>query len=156
MRPASFAVGAVSGRPAADPSRTAPPLPCAQVLLRYSADSVKRVSMELGGLAPFIVFDSADVDRAVAGAMASKFRNSGQASPQRAPGSACVPPPAPQDAGHMRRVRAASDPPSLPPSLRPVAAAPLPSVVFRVHFPVCFGMPYSGLLKEARGAALSS
>lgn len=34
--------------------------------------------MELGGHAPFIVFDSADVDKAVGGAMASKFRNSGQ------------------------------------------------------------------------------
>ncbi|XP_037700496.1 succinate-semialdehyde dehydrogenase, mitochondrial [Choloepus didactylus] len=49
-----------------------------KILLRYAADSVKRVSMELGGHAPFIVFDSADVDRAVAGALASKFRNSGQ------------------------------------------------------------------------------
>ena len=55
-----------------------------QVLLHHAADSVKRVSMELGGLAPFIVFDSADVDRAVAGAMASKFRNSGQVSPTAA------------------------------------------------------------------------
>lgn len=36
--------------------------------------------MELGGHAPFIVFDSADVDKAVAGAMGSKFRNSGQVS----------------------------------------------------------------------------
>lgn len=45
-----------------------------------AADSVKRVSMELGGHAPFIVFDSADVDMAVGGAMASKFRNSGQVS----------------------------------------------------------------------------
>ncbi|CAI9600820.1 unnamed protein product [Staurois parvus] len=49
-----------------------------KILLRYAADSVKRVSMELGGHAPFIVFDSADVDKAVAGALASKFRNSGQ------------------------------------------------------------------------------
>ncbi len=40
--------------------------------------TVKRVSLELGGNAPFIVFDDADVDRAVEGAMASKFRNSGQ------------------------------------------------------------------------------
>ena len=39
---------------------------------------MKRVSMELGGNAPFIVFDDADLDRAVAGAMASKYRNSGQ------------------------------------------------------------------------------
>ncbi|XP_039594944.1 succinate-semialdehyde dehydrogenase, mitochondrial [Polypterus senegalus] len=49
-----------------------------KVLLKYAAGTVKRVSMELGGHAPFIVFDSADVDKAVAGAMGSKFRNSGQ------------------------------------------------------------------------------
>uniref|UniRef100_A0A672FFY5 Succinate-semialdehyde dehydrogenase n=1 Tax=Salarias fasciatus TaxID=181472 RepID=A0A672FFY5_SALFA len=49
-----------------------------KVLLKMAADTVKKVSMELGGHAPFIVFDSADVDRAVSGAMASKFRNSGQ------------------------------------------------------------------------------
>ncbi|KAK3551998.1 hypothetical protein QTP70_031617 [Hemibagrus guttatus] len=49
-----------------------------KILLKHAADTVKRVSMELGGHAPFIVFDSADVDKAVAGAMASKFRNSGQ------------------------------------------------------------------------------
>lgn len=51
-----------------------------QILLRHAAGTVKKVSMELGGHAPFIVFDSADVDKAVAGAMASKFRNSGQVS----------------------------------------------------------------------------
>ncbi|XP_030637034.1 succinate-semialdehyde dehydrogenase, mitochondrial [Chanos chanos] len=49
-----------------------------KILLKHAAGTVKRVSMELGGHAPFIVFDSADVDRAVAGAMGSKFRNSGQ------------------------------------------------------------------------------
>uniref|UniRef100_A0A8C9XD14 Succinate-semialdehyde dehydrogenase, mitochondrial n=1 Tax=Sander lucioperca TaxID=283035 RepID=A0A8C9XD14_SANLU len=49
-----------------------------KVLLKLAADTVKKASMELGGHAPFIVFDSADVDRAVVGAMASKFRNSGQ------------------------------------------------------------------------------
>lgn len=49
-----------------------------KILLKHAADTVKRVSMELGGHAPFVVFDSADVDRAVAGAMGSKFRNSGQ------------------------------------------------------------------------------
>jgi succinate-semialdehyde dehydrogenase/glutarate-semialdehyde dehydrogenase len=47
-------------------------------LLRGCADTVKKVSMELGGNAPFIVFDDADLDAAVEGAMASKFRNSGQ------------------------------------------------------------------------------
>lgn len=56
------------------------PLLCPQVLLHHAANSVKRVSMELGGHAPFIVFDSANVDQAVAGAMVSKFRNSGQVS----------------------------------------------------------------------------
>ncbi|MEM9583359.1 MAG: NAD-dependent succinate-semialdehyde dehydrogenase [Pseudomonadota bacterium] len=47
-------------------------------LIRQSADTVKKVSMELGGNAPFIVFDDADVDAAVQGCMVSKFRNSGQ------------------------------------------------------------------------------
>ncbi|MGR3708927.1 MAG: NAD-dependent succinate-semialdehyde dehydrogenase [Alterinioella nitratireducens] len=47
-------------------------------LIRQSADTVKKVSMELGGNAPFIVFDDADLDKAVEGAMASKFRNAGQ------------------------------------------------------------------------------
>ncbi|MGH0129353.1 UNVERIFIED_CONTAM: hypothetical protein FKN15_051240 [Acipenser sinensis] len=53
-----------------------------KVLLRHAAGTVKRVSMELGGNAPFIVFDSADVDQAVIGAMGSKFRNSGQVEKQ--------------------------------------------------------------------------
>lgn len=47
-------------------------------LIRSSADTVKKVSMELGGNAPFIVFDDADLDRAVEGAMIAKFRNAGQ------------------------------------------------------------------------------
>lgn len=47
-------------------------------LIRQSADTVKKVSMELGGNAPFIVFDDADLDRAVEGAMVAKYRNSGQ------------------------------------------------------------------------------
>ena len=47
-------------------------------LQRRCADTVKRTSMELGGNAPFIVFDDADVNAAVDGAMTSKFRNSGQ------------------------------------------------------------------------------
>lgn len=49
-----------------------------KILLRQSADSVKKVSLELGGNAPFIVFDDADIDAAVEGAIASKFRNAGQ------------------------------------------------------------------------------
>ena len=47
-------------------------------LMAQCADGMKRVSLELGGNAPFIVFEDADLDAAVAGAMASKFRNSGQ------------------------------------------------------------------------------
>ncbi len=47
-------------------------------LLKACADTVKRTSMELGGNAPFIVFDDADLDAAVAGAVASKYRNAGQ------------------------------------------------------------------------------
>ncbi len=49
-----------------------------KLLIRQSADTVKKVSMELGGNAPFIVFDDADLDAAVEGAMVSKFRNAGQ------------------------------------------------------------------------------
>ena len=47
-------------------------------LIAQCADTVKKVSMELGGNAPFIVFDDADLDAAVEGAIMSKFRNSGQ------------------------------------------------------------------------------
>ncbi|MGH1571255.1 NAD-dependent succinate-semialdehyde dehydrogenase [Methylobacterium sp. P31] len=49
-----------------------------QILMRQCADTVKRVSFELGGNAPFIVFDDADLDLAITGVMASKFRNAGQ------------------------------------------------------------------------------
>ena len=49
-----------------------------KLLMAQCAATVKKVSMELGGNAPFIVFDDADLDAAVAGAMASKFRNTGQ------------------------------------------------------------------------------
>jgi succinate-semialdehyde dehydrogenase/glutarate-semialdehyde dehydrogenase len=48
-------------------------------LLKQCADTVKRTSMELGGNAPFIIFDNADLDDAIEGLMAAKFRNSGQA-----------------------------------------------------------------------------
>jgi succinate-semialdehyde dehydrogenase/glutarate-semialdehyde dehydrogenase len=47
-------------------------------LMRQCASTVKKISLELGGNAPFIVFDDADLDAAVKGAMASKFRNMGQ------------------------------------------------------------------------------
>ena len=49
-----------------------------KVLLRQCADTVKKTSMELGGNAPFIVFDDADLDAAAEGAIASKYRNAGQ------------------------------------------------------------------------------
>ena len=49
-----------------------------KILLKQCADTVKRTSMELGGHAPFIVFDDADLDAAVQGAIACKFRNAGQ------------------------------------------------------------------------------
>ncbi len=49
-----------------------------KLLMQQCATTVKKVSLELGGNAPFIVFDDADVDSAVEGAMASKYRNSGQ------------------------------------------------------------------------------
>ncbi|HWH25983.1 MAG TPA: NAD-dependent succinate-semialdehyde dehydrogenase [Pseudolysinimonas sp.] len=48
-------------------------------LMKQAADNVLKTSMELGGNAPFVVFDDADLDRAVEGAMAAKFRNIGQA-----------------------------------------------------------------------------
>ncbi|MDA8233146.1 MAG: NAD-dependent succinate-semialdehyde dehydrogenase [Magnetospirillum sp.] len=49
-----------------------------KLLMRQCADTVKKVSLELGGNAPFIVFDDADLDAAVTGAIASKYRNTGQ------------------------------------------------------------------------------
>ena len=49
-----------------------------KLLMKQCADTVKKVSMELGGNAPFIVFDDADIDAAIEGAIASKFRNAGQ------------------------------------------------------------------------------
>ncbi|MCG8546888.1 MAG: NADP-dependent succinate-semialdehyde dehydrogenase [Alphaproteobacteria bacterium] len=49
-----------------------------KMLMQQAAGTVKKVSMELGGNAPFVVFDDADIDAAVAGAMVSKFRNTGQ------------------------------------------------------------------------------
>ena len=53
--------------------------PVGQTLMRQAAENVLRTSMELGGNAPFVVFEDADLDRAVDGAMLAKFRNIGQA-----------------------------------------------------------------------------
>lgn len=50
-----------------------------RILYEKCAHGIKRIGLELGGNAPFIVFESADLDKAVVGAMASKFRNCGQA-----------------------------------------------------------------------------
>ncbi len=49
-----------------------------QILMEQSASTLKKLSLELGGNAPFIVFDDADIDKAVEGAMISKYRNAGQ------------------------------------------------------------------------------
>lgn len=49
-----------------------------RILMRQSADTIKKLSLELGGNAPFIVFDDADLDAAADGALASKYRNAGQ------------------------------------------------------------------------------
>ena len=49
-----------------------------RILMRQCSDQIKKVSLELGGNAPFIVFNDADIDEAVAGAMISKYRNAGQ------------------------------------------------------------------------------
>lgn len=49
-----------------------------RTLMAQSAETIKKVSLELGGNAPFVVFDDADIDAAVEGAVASKFRNAGQ------------------------------------------------------------------------------
>ncbi len=52
--------------------------PVGKRLARESADTLKHLSLELGGSAPFIIFDDADIDLAIAGVLASKFRNAGQ------------------------------------------------------------------------------
>ena len=49
-----------------------------KVLMKQCADTVKKISLELGGNAPFMIFEDADIDAAVIGAMQSKYRNSGQ------------------------------------------------------------------------------
>lgn len=49
-----------------------------RILMKQSASTIKKMSLELGGLAPFIVFDDADIDAAIEGAMVSKYRNAGQ------------------------------------------------------------------------------
>jgi succinate-semialdehyde dehydrogenase/glutarate-semialdehyde dehydrogenase len=84
----SVVTGAASDAPAIGAELTSSPLvrklsftgstEVGKLLMRQCADQVKKVSLELGGNAPFIVFDDADLDVAVAAAIACKFRNSGQ------------------------------------------------------------------------------
>ncbi|MDO9023909.1 NAD-dependent succinate-semialdehyde dehydrogenase [Zwartia sp.] len=52
--------------------------PVGRILMQQSAPSIKKMSLELGGHAPFIVFEDADIDAAIEGAMISKYRNAGQ------------------------------------------------------------------------------
>lgn len=52
--------------------------PVGRILMRQAADQMQRLALELGGNAPFIVFEDADLEKAVAGAMIAKFRNNGQ------------------------------------------------------------------------------
>lgn len=52
--------------------------PVGKLLMQQCAETVKKISLELGGNAPFIIFDDADIDEAVKGAIASKYRNAGQ------------------------------------------------------------------------------
>ncbi|MDV6321184.1 aldehyde dehydrogenase family protein, partial [Chromohalobacter sp. HP20-39] len=49
-----------------------------RILMKQCAPTIKKLSLELGGNAPFIVFDDADLDSAVEGAITSKYRNAGQ------------------------------------------------------------------------------
>lgn len=90
---AGFPAGVLNVLPCADPSAVGKALTSSPVvrkisftgstetgklLMRQSADTVKKISLELGGNAPFIVFDDADIEAAAEGAIASKYRNAGQ------------------------------------------------------------------------------
>ena len=59
-----------------------------KLLMAQCAETIKKVSLELGGNAPFIVFDDADLDAAVQGALGSKFRNTGQTCVHQPPAGA--------------------------------------------------------------------
>ena len=75
----SAAIGAeLTGNPAVRKLSFTGSTAVGKKLIQQCAADVKRITLELGGNAPFIVFDDADLDAAVAGAMASKFRNAGQ------------------------------------------------------------------------------
>ncbi|MFY8154934.1 MAG: NAD-dependent succinate-semialdehyde dehydrogenase [Hyphomicrobiales bacterium] len=70
--------GEMSANPAVRKITFTGSTPIGKLLVEQASKTLKRVSMELGGNAPFIVFDDADVDRAIEGAMIAKYRNSGQ------------------------------------------------------------------------------
>ena len=70
--------GALTGSPIVRKLSFTGSTPVGKLLMEQCAGTVKKVSLELGGNAPFIVFDDADLDAAVAGAVASKYRNTGQ------------------------------------------------------------------------------
>lgn len=70
--------GVLTGHPSIRKLSFTGSTPVGKLLLSQCAQTVKRTSMELGGNAPFIVFDDADIDAAVEGAIASKYRNAGQ------------------------------------------------------------------------------
>ncbi len=76
-RPAEVG-GELTGNPAVRKLSFTGSTEVGKLLMRQCADTVKKLALELGGNAPFIVFDDADIDAAVQGAMASKYRNSGQ------------------------------------------------------------------------------
>ncbi|MCM0614188.1 NAD-dependent succinate-semialdehyde dehydrogenase [Marinobacter sediminum] len=78
-KPNAVAVGGeLTGNPIVRKVSFTGSTPVGKQLMRQASDTVKKVSLELGGNAPFIVFDDADLDAAVAGLMASKYRNTGQ------------------------------------------------------------------------------
>lgn len=70
--------GVLTGHPSIRKLSFTGSTPVGKLLLSQCAQTVKRTSMELGGNAPFIVFDDADIDAAIEGAIASKYRNAGQ------------------------------------------------------------------------------
>jgi succinate-semialdehyde dehydrogenase/glutarate-semialdehyde dehydrogenase len=75
---AAAAGGELTGNPVVRKISFTGSTPVGKLLMRQASDTVKKVSLELGGNAPFIVFDDADLDAAVIGLMASKYRNTGQ------------------------------------------------------------------------------
>jgi len=78
-KPNAAAVGGeLTGNPVVRKISFTGSTPVGKLLMRQASDTVKKVSLELGGNAPFIVFDDADLDAAVIGLMASKYRNTGQ------------------------------------------------------------------------------